>query len=351
MRKRYIDLLRLVALFYMFFQHSALTLLKSEENKGFTNFLFEIVPFCSALFLFLAGFSLTISCFKYKDKKSFILRLLVRGIILILCSSFLFLIDNGFQFPDILFSSGILNTIGIFIIFSIIVFIFDNKNIRLLLTFIILIIFTIVTVYFDIKKIYIYPFNYAYESISPTIIFGFIGLFIGLLLNDNNDKKRERIIIFTLFFIGMLILTISTIRFGFLKAFYLDQGRYTIERIYTTRYLLFNFLDHQFSKFSVSTWNFNTFSFITAIGTTFVLFSVFYFLEPLLKRINYFLIMPGKYAFINYFFHFILIAIFILKFGYNIFSKYWFYIFLLFLFLLSIILSNYLEFKKNKKFY
>ncbi len=350
MRRRYIDALRLIAIFYMFFQHSTLILLKQNENSGLTKFLFEIVPFCSALFLFICGLSLTLSFEKYKSKINFILRLLLRGIILIIFSSILFLIENGFQFPDVIFSSGILNTIGLFILLAIPIFIFDNTNIKLLLTFIILTILTTITIYLDIKKIYIYPFNYAYESISPTIIFGFIGLFVGLVMNNKNyNKLREKTIVLLIFIVGIVILSISFMKFGLLKAFYSEIGRYTIERIYNTKYLLFNLSDNSFSQFFVSTWNFNNFSFITAIGTTFFLFSLLYFLEPLLNKINYFFIMPGKYAFINYFFHFIIIAIVVLNAGYNSFSKIQLYIFLTILFLLSFILSNYLEFKKNKK--
>ena len=97
MRKKYIDTLRLIALFYMFFQHSALVLLKNDYNTGLTAFLFEIVPFCSALFLFLAGFSLTISIGKYENKKDFIVRLILRGLILIISSSLLFLIIKIFN--------------------------------------------------------------------------------------------------------------------------------------------------------------------------------------------------------------------------------------------------------------
>lgn len=350
MRKKYLDILRLIALFYMFFQHSALILLKPVDNNKLTNFLFEIVPFCSALFLFVAGFSLTISNSKYVSKKDFILRLILRGLILIICSSILFIIENGFQFPDFVFSSGILNTIGIFIILSIGIFIFDNKNIQIIIGSSITIILTIITIYLDVKNIYIYPFNYAYESISPTIIFGFMGISIGLIINNKNNKIGY-ITSFILLIIGLVIITISTFKYGFLKGFSFDNGRYIVERIYNTEYLLFDFKKLFIQEtFYASTWNFNTTSFVLAIGTTFFLFGLLFFIEPIFKNINYKIIMPAKYAFINYFFHFIVIAIVVLNYGENIFNKIQFYIFLFILYLLSIIFSNYIEYKKNKNF-
>ena len=113
-RKKYIDLLRQIAVFYMFFFHVVLILLPEADIGGVTRVLFDIVPLDAALFLFLVGFSLTLSLHRHTELTAvqFLTKKVVRGILLILAAAFLFLLQLGVQLPDLLISSGILNTIG-----------------------------------------------------------------------------------------------------------------------------------------------------------------------------------------------------------------------------------------------
>ena len=350
-RKKYIDLLRQIALFYMFFQHSVLVLLKNSENKGIILFLYELVPICPALFLFVAGFSINIS-FKKKlnhEKNNFIIHLIKRVLILIIASSILFFIEFGIQVPDLFIASGILNTIGWMLIISAIILIFPNKKIILSLT---ITIFIIVTLLFEKYKIYFVPFNYGYEPMSPTIIYGFTGLLLGLFLNIIKDNiYKKKIIILTLGIIGVAIFTFYSIKHGLFNIFYSGAGRYTVERIFNNNLMpqnIFNF-NTSIKSFSYeSVWNYKMECFFACLGVVFILFTLMYFLENFFQKYllkNIFL--PGKFAFFNYFYHLTVIAIMVVVFGYNKFSLIQFLLFLSLLFISSYILSYVLLKRKN----
>jgi len=355
MRKLYIDLLRLIALFYMFFQHSVLGLLKPEDNTGIIYFLFEIVPFCPALFLFLAGFSMTFK-FEKQDNplidNNYLFHLIKRGFLLIVCSQLFFFFEHGFQLPDFFVASGILNTIGLMIIISGLLLKFKYKKI----IFSILVILLLVsTTLMGVFQIYIVPFNYGYEPISLIIIYGFIGVLFGLILISQKNPFDKRNFVLFLSTIGLFIMIFYTIKFGFGKVFFSDIGRYEIVRHFHQNMLpqniLFNSKD--VSLYIARIWNFNFHSMVASLGTVFLLFGIGYLLEPFFQKVlknNIFL--PGKYAFVNYFYHLIVIALFVVIFDFGIFSKWQFVIFIVLLFvfsyLISFVIDRKLFRKKNK---
>ena len=341
MRKKYIDLLREIALFYMFFQHAVLALLQNSENKGIILYLFELVPICPALFLFIAGFTLNIS---YNRKKiininNFMIHLFKRGLILIIMSSILFLLEYGFQLPDLLISSGILNTIGLMIIIASFIIRVPYKKIFMS----ILIIVLIITTYFlEKNKVNIVPFNYGFEPISPTITFGFIGFLTGLFFYQFKDNiRKEKIFVLLLGIFGLLIFLFFSIKYGIFKIFFSDTGRYVISRKFNESYFLMNIFSYSSnSEIMVNIWNFNTECFLASLGVVFLFFSLTYYLEKYFKKFlpeNIF--VPGQFAFFNYFYHLAIIAIFVLIVGFNNFSLNQFLLFLSLLFISSYVFS------------
>ncbi|HOF00243.1 MAG TPA: heparan-alpha-glucosaminide N-acetyltransferase domain-containing protein [Spirochaetota bacterium] len=353
MRKKYVDFAREIALFYMFFQHGVLTVLKQSENAGVIFFLNEIVPFCSALFLFLAGYSIVLSL-KKNGVSSYNLHnfthLIKRGVVLCAASSVLFFIENGFQTPDIFLTSGILNTIGIFIIISS-VFLFIPHR-RIFFT-IFTISATIVYVYFDLKETYFVPFNYGYEPIFPTILFGFIGITFGLFADRIEEKsKLEKAFYLCAALVGVVIHLAFSFKHGFLKVFFTEFGRYTVERIFSEKYLFSSLFygGREYSDFQALIWNFRTNSFFAALGSTFFLIGSLYFMEPFFKKyLPKKIFIPGKYAFINYFYHLAILAILTQTSGFNSLGKYQFLTLLVSLFIGSYIISYIAEFITKPK--
>jgi len=337
----------------MFFQHSTLGLLDPIHNKGVILFLYEIVPFCPALFLFLSGFSLT---FKFEKGNSLtfdnkdLLHLVKRGVILILSSQILFFFENGIQLPDIFIASGILSTIGIMIIISGIVLKFKYKKLIFTILIVILSFFTILTLFL---RIYLVPFNYGYEPMSPTIIYGFVGVLVGLFLLSKDKPKTKNIFVSTLTAIGLMIMVIYTIKYGFGKVFFTEIGRYEIVRYFDRATLPQNLFFHTNDSglYTAKIWNFDINSMVASLGLVLLLFGIGYFSEPLLQKLKIkALFLPGRYAFVNYFFHLIIIALFVVIFDYGIFNTLQFVIFLSMLFGFSYLISFVTDkFSKKKR--
>ena len=318
MRKRYIDLLRELALFYMIFQHTVLALLKSEYHHGVIKFLFDIVPLDPALFLFVAGFSITLS---YNRKKGssldFAKHQIKRGVLLILAAALLFFIENGLQPPDIFISPGILNTIGIMIICSAIII---NLPYKLLISLILSMLLIVFTLFFEIKDIFFVPFNYGYEPLTPTIIFGFIGLFTGILLEKTN--KNKKIVVLIIGVIGLSIFAFYSVKYGLFKIITSEMGRYDVQRNFNEAFLPQNLLHFNEIKgtFAAYVWNYKMNCFFASLGFVLAIFSLTYFLESFLKYLPKYVFFAGQNALFNYFYHLSTIAISIVIFDFNNFS-------------------------------
>jgi len=346
MRLKWIDLLRLIAIFYMFFQHIVLGLLQQNENQGVVLFLFNIVPICPALFLFVSGFSVTILTDKYE--KSFLFKkLFKRGFSLIIISLFLFFFENGFQLPDIFFASGILNTIGLLIIVSSVIILLPYK---IVLTSAVIAILLLIHIIFEILNVRIFPLNNGFEPLMPTITFGFIGLLFGLIHNYL-DKRNFRIFILTTCFASLFLLIIL---FLFNNGFdvYSENGTYDIMRTFENKYMyVTNLFEKNYTGITEKfIWNYKVNNFFASLFAVFILFSAAYSAENFLrKRLPDFFVLPGQFALINYVFHFLYLIIIIAVFGYNALSLIQFVIVLLLLFALSYLLSFILKKIKLKK--
>ena len=342
MRYKYLDFLRQIALFYMFFQHAVLVLLKSYLNDGIILFLFEIVPFCPALFLFLAGFSITLHLKKNnldKIEPKYFLHLFSRGLLLIFCASILFVIEHGFQFPEFFLCGNILNTIGWMIIISGLILMNRHKEIISVSLFIIL---SLIFIILDIHEIRFLPLTYGYEPMLPTMIFGFMGLSTGLLLNKINDGKKMNISVISIGTTGLALFSFYSFKYGIFKVFYSDIGRYFIKREFNEKFLVQNIISGNNSDpfYTASVWNYNTECFIASIGFILVMFAVSFYLEKtIFKKINGNFFIPGKFAFFNYFYHLSIISIIALFFGFNLMNTAQLLIFLSLLFLFSYVLS------------
>jgi len=351
MRKKYIDFLRLLALFYMFFQHSMLVFLNPDQYNGFLFFLFELVPICPALFLFISGFSLTMYFEKNNIRlieNKYFFHLLKRGFLLIICGSILFFIEHGFQLWDIFISSSILNTIGIMIIISALILKTPYKK---TFSIVITLFFVIITYILENNNIEFFPINIGYEPWSPTIIFGFLGLVIGLLYDY--FKKHKNIYVIILGITGFFITIFYFIKFGPFKIFFTDTGRYTVTRIFNEALQpqnIINFLNSKKIIYEASIWNYNFDCFIASFGIVLILFASGYLIENILQKYlpeNVFI--PGKFAFFNYFYHLAIIGIMVLILGFGFMNKLNLFIFLLILFISSYIFSFLIYYVKKRK--
>jgi peptidoglycan/LPS O-acetylase OafA/YrhL len=320
-RIRYIDFLRQVAIYYMFFFHTVLVLLPQEQIKGVIGFFYDIVPLDAALFLFLAGFSLTLSLGKHAELSAFgfLQKKIKRGLLLIFAAAFLFFMEFGIQLPDMLISSGILNTIGILCIAGGLVLLVPRRRIILGLLIAAL---CLVTFFCEYYSVFTVPFNWGYEPWSPTIIFGFIGIFCGLLINNAGSRKTVRAVVLVMGAVGLCLVLYFLLNGGIVGT--LLHGRYVIERRFSTA----TALSHLFTgaalpnaAFTATVWNYRLTAFLLSLGVVGLLFCAAFFLEPFLRRfIPAGVFLPGAHALSNYFFHLFVLSLIVIVFGEIVFS-------------------------------
>ncbi len=349
-RKKYIDLLRQIAIFYMFFFHVVLILLPEAEINGVMRVLFDIVPLDAALFLFLSGFSLTLSLCKHKDLPALQLakNKVKRGLLLILAAGSLFLLQLGVQLPDMLICSGILNTIGWLCVIGGLLVMLPHQKIIISLLIAGLLVFTFGCEYYEIFFI---PFNWGYEPMSPTIIFGLIGMLCGLFYNLSDHEKQKRNITIIIGAAGAALLIYFIWHNNILET--LRDSRYLIKREFSTAatlpYLLSGGLADP-GNFSAIVWNYRLPSFCLSLGIVCVLFSGFSFLEPFFKKyIPHAVFLPGAHALSSYFFHFVVIAVLAMVFGTKSFGLWTVLVILVLLYAGSYLLSLLVVFIKRKK--
>lgn len=123
-----LNVLRAIAIFTMVIAHSIRTqsnfsmIFSHREKATFFDqallFFIDVEPIISAFFLFIAGFSLTLS-FSNRCKQSvadawpWLRGVSKKALSLYLIASLFFIAEHGFQFPDVLVSPGILSIIGL----------------------------------------------------------------------------------------------------------------------------------------------------------------------------------------------------------------------------------------------
>ena len=317
-RLYFIDLMRQLALFYMFFQHGVLEVLTLRHSRIIT-LVADFVPICSAMFLFTAGFAAVIS-----QKSNFhqnVSSRLKKGILLIIASSILFIIECGFRLPDMIMASGILNTIGLFTITTIIVSL-TPKQANILICALWTIFLAVLFICLDMNHIYIFPFTNAYECIVPTIIYGYIGMTDALIYTRLKIKFLFHI---STIIIGLAVLISMSMIFGLHECFDYTHGRYTVIRTFGADKLM--------------VWNFNTVSFIASLGAVLLISGLCGLTEPLWQQataaLPNIILLPGQHALSNYFYHLAVWAIIVVTLGFNSLSEVWFWIVLTGLFITS----------------
>ena len=287
-RNSAVDLLKILALFLMIFDHAYILLLK-QPAPPILRFFYEIVPLSPALFLFLSGYSLAISKAYLKRKKR-----LISAALYFAVSNVFFIVEHGFQFPHFPMATGILSTIALLVIFTVIMGLLPER-IRFFLSFTLSVIFTIVFVILRINKLKIFPLTYGYEPLFPTFLFGIIGFSFGLGKNQSVTK------IFFLSFIGGVFGVVTRL-FGIQKLF-VSGGCYFTSYTFKYSNLVQNLLSDDIGrKYNVSIWNFDIscFFYVLSIVVLLVLVS-----EGILenKKIAGVITLPAKYLFIHYVLH------------------------------------------------
>jgi hypothetical protein len=302
-RLYFIDMARMLALWYMFFQHGELEVLTLRHSKIIT-LIADFVPICSALFLYTAGFAAVLS--QKSNIRQNVISRLKKGIFLIIASSILFSIECGFRLPDMIIASGILNTIGIFTI-STIILSWTPKKFNVLIWSLWTTFLAALFIVFDINRIYIFPFTNAYECIIPTIIYGYIGLTCGLIYQQTAHHKLFHI---TSIIVGLVGLIIMTSIFGLHHCFDYTHGRYTVIR--------------SFGADKLMVWNFNSVSFIASLAAVLLISGLcglcenfFCSLQEKKPMLADKILLPGQHALINYFYHLAVWAIIVVTLGFN----------------------------------
>ena len=287
-RNSAVDLLKILALFLMVFDHAYILLLK-QPAPPILRFFYEIVPLSPALFLFLSGYSSAISKAYLKRKKR-----LISAAVYFAVSNIFFIVEHGFQFPHFPFATGILSTISLLVVFTVVMGLLPER-IRFFLSFTLSVIFTIVFVILRINKLKIFPLTYGYEPLFPTFLFGIIGFSFGLGKNQSVTK------IFFLSFIGGVFGVVTRL-FGIQKLF-VSGGCYFTSYTFKYSNLVQNLLSDDIGrKYNVSIWNFDIscFFYVLSIVVLLVLVS-----EGILenKKIAGLITLPAKYLFIHYVLH------------------------------------------------
>ncbi len=292
-RNSAVDLLKILALFLMIFDHAYILLLK-QPAPSILRFFYEIVPLSPALFLFLSGYSLAISKAYLKRKKR-----LISAALYFAVSNIFFIVEHGFQFPHFPFATGILSTISLLVVFTVVMGLLPER-IRFFLSFTLSVIFTIVFVILRINKLKIFPLTYGYEPLFPTFLFGIIGFSFGLGKNQSVTK------IFFLSFIGGVFGVVTRL-FGIQKLF-VSGGCYFTSYTFKYSNLVQNLLSDDIGrKYNVSIWNFDIscFFYVLSIVVLLVLVS-----EGILenKKIAGLITLPANYLFVHYVLHLVILT-------------------------------------------
>ena len=287
-RNSAVDLLKILALFLMIFDHAYILLLK-QPAPPILRFFYEIVPLSPALFLFLSGYSLAISKAYLKRKKR-----LISAALYFAVSNVFFIVEHGFQFPHFPFATGILSTISLLVVFTVIMGLLPEKR-CFIVSLVLSTLFVIVFVSLRINNLKVFPFTYGYEPLFPTFLFGIIGFSFGLGKNQSVTK------IFFLSFIGGVFGVVTRL-FGIQKLF-VSGGCYFTSYTFKYSNLVQNLLSDDIGrKYNVSIWNFDIscFFYVLSIVVLLVLVS-----EGILenKKIAGVITLPAKYLFIHYVLH------------------------------------------------
>ncbi len=297
-----IDILKVFALIHMIYDHLYITLYNNSIQIPVIDFIDNIIPLCPALFLFLSGYSLTIGQSYLKVKKR-----LLFSLFLMFTGSIFFIAENGFQFPDFIFSPGILYTIGLNTIIC--TLIGTTKKYKILIISSLAILSSLAFISLRLANNNLFHLTTGYEPFFPTVIYGFFGFLYGELKRDGLLTKWAKTIIFG---VSIVIFSVYSYIYGIFAPLYPDVGRYTIERIFNSSYFLPDIFlkTHTASFFTARIWNFDILCFVYSLSLVFILVICCDYLINFQKiKINKLITLPAQYLLFNYIFHLSVIAL------------------------------------------
>ncbi|MCG8315085.1 MAG: DUF1624 domain-containing protein [Pseudomonadales bacterium] len=193
-----LNIYRAIAIFMMMAAHS----IRIQENfprivnqreyasffDQFLLFFIDIEPIISAMFLFIAGFSLTLSFAKISAKQqlqAWHSGILKRAGVLYGIAMIFFVAEYGWQWPDFIFSPGVLGIIAMSIALSatLLTFGFGLRGLGVTVISILL-----ATYFLESQDLNITGLNAGAGGMFPLVVMGFIGTLFGMAYQKWTDN-------------------------------------------------------------------------------------------------------------------------------------------------------------------
>lgn len=193
-----LNIYRALAIFMMMAAHSIRIQSNfpelAQQRHGatwFDHFLLlfiDIEPIISAMFLFIAGFSLTLSFFKLKDStqsRRWLKKIAQRATGLYGIAIIFFIAEYGLQWPDLLVSAGVLGTIGLSILLSAVLLVYGHGYKGLAAATVICL---LVTYMLESEQWQVTGLNAGAGGHLPLVVMGFIGTLYGICYRHYGDN-------------------------------------------------------------------------------------------------------------------------------------------------------------------
>lgn len=319
-----LNIFRAVAVIMMIIAHSIRIqsnfsfLLKHPDKQSFWDqcllFFIQIEPIISAQFLFISGFSLTLSLSKVLthtpiiSKRQWLFSLPPKLILLYLVSVVFFIGDNGIQLPDLFISSGILSIIAISMALTGSMLVTPKPLITLTLAVTAV---TLAALALEQSKTSIIGLNAGAGGAIPLISMTFIGAIIGILYQrfHNNGLFAAAAVGC---FIGLLSITSQAPWTVDVKSeFLLFYGDPVTAVLHSIQHAL-GIGDIRPIKVNAHFWNHSSiFLFRVSGGLTFVLviFMLAFANSKKSSKVTHVLNDVGKHALFVYIFHLVLLGV------------------------------------------
>ncbi|WP_461422576.1 heparan-alpha-glucosaminide N-acetyltransferase domain-containing protein [Ketobacter sp.] len=184
-----LNIYRAIAVLLMMLAHSARVqtstplIMAHPEHAGWLDWpllsALYIEPIISAMFLFIAGFSLVLSRTRSRESKSgWLIRLGKRMFTLYAISVIFFIADQGFQIPDLFLSSGVLAIIAVGILSAGVILVTPHPWIGLLSLSVAV---ESAALYLEQQNLSIVGLNAGAGGMVPLVLFAYSGALSGML--------------------------------------------------------------------------------------------------------------------------------------------------------------------------
>lgn len=319
-----LNVFRAVAVIMMIIAHSIRVqsnfsyLLKHPDKQSFWDqsllFFIQIEPIISAQFLFISGFSLTLSLSKALkststiNKQQWLFSLPPKLILLYIVSVLFFIGDNGIQLPDLFVSSGILSIIAISMALTAGMLISPKPIMTLALAITAV---TLTAFMLEQSKSSVIGLNAGAGGAIPLISMTFIGAIIGVLYQRFHNNG-----LFAAAAVGSFIGVLSMISkypwtIDVKSEFLLFHGDPVTSVLHSLQHAL-GLGDIQPAKVKAHFWNHSSiFLFRVSGGLTLILVAFMLIFENRknTSKITSVLNRVGKHALFVYIFHLVLLGI------------------------------------------